>query len=224
LKGGQFAVSLALLEGGREVVGVLGCPNWRFEEGLAAGEWTVKEKVLDVEGLGLMLAAVKGQGAMVRRIGRGGLREGMRVDRKRGKAVDLRTVHFVDSPLSPATLTQKVAELAGDIGAEYPAGTQIYSSHMRYAAMVLGGREFVQLRWPKPGNKRWSTWDHAGSQLIYTESGAGKVTDLSGKPIDFTTGNKLVNSWGMIAADESIHGQILGKVNMMRAAAGGRYR
>ena len=127
-------------------------------------------------------------------------------------------MHFVDSQNSPATLTEKVKELAGRIGAVYPGGTQMYSSHMRYAAMVLGGREYVQLRWPKPEKGPWSIWDHAGSQLIYTESGAGKVTDLSGNPVDFTTGNKLSKSWGVITADESIHGKILELVNEMRAA------
>ncbi|KAK3896338.1 hypothetical protein C8A05DRAFT_20662, partial [Staphylotrichum tortipilum] len=109
-------------------------------------------------------------------------------------------------------------ELANRIGAAYPAGTELYSSHMRYAAMALGGRECVQLRWPKRGKKFWSIWDHAGSQLIYTESGAGVVTDLAGNPIDFTTGNKLTNSWGVITADASIHGKILELVNEMKVA------
>ncbi|KAH6847766.1 hypothetical protein B0I37DRAFT_391536 [Chaetomium sp. MPI-CAGE-AT-0009] len=217
MQGGQYAISLALLEGGREVIGVLGCPNWRFEAGVPVGGWRVQEHGLDEEGMGLLLSAVRGQGASVRPMGRGVLREGRRVERGRGKAVDLSDVHFVDSEKSPATLTEKVKEMAGIVGAEYP-GTNLYSSHMRYAAMVLGGREFVQLRWPKPGKSAWSCWDHAGSQLIYTESGAGKVTDLSGNPIDFTTGNKLSNSWGLITADESIHGKILALTNRMRAA------
>jgi 3'(2'), 5'-bisphosphate nucleotidase len=113
-------------------------------------------------------------------------------------------------------LTEKVMEMAKITGAAYP-GTNIYSSHMRYAAMVLGGKECVQLRWPKPQKGPWSTWDHAGSQLIYTESGAGIVTDLSGNPIDFSTGNKLSKSWGLITADVSIHNKILALVNQMRA-------
>ncbi|KAL2186570.1 carbohydrate phosphatase [Thermothelomyces heterothallicus CBS 203.75] len=217
MQGGQYAISLALLDGGREVVGVLGCPNWRFEEGLPAGQWRVREHAVDEDGMGLMLSAVRGQGATVRPMGPGVLREGRRVDRGRGKAVDLRDVHFVDSERSPATLTEKVRELARLAGASY-RGTNLYSSHVRYAAVVLGGREFVQLRWPKPEKGPWSIWDHAGSQLIYTESGAGKVTDLYGKPIDFTAGSKLSNNRGLITADESIHDQILALVDRMRNA------
>ena len=33
-------------------------------------------------------------------------------------------------------------------------------------------------------------WDHAGGVLIYEEAG-GKVTDLDGLSIDFTTGRKM---------------------------------
>ncbi|KAJ4291278.1 hypothetical protein N0V88_006280 [Collariella sp. IMI 366227] len=127
----------------------------------------------------------------------------------KGKKVELRDVHFVDSSGSPATLTEKVKELAEIVGARYPAQTELYASHMRYAAITLGGRECVQLRWPKKVGAAWSVWDHAGSQLIYTESGAGKVTDLAGNPIDFTAGKKLRKSWGLITADESIHDEIV---------------
>ncbi|KAK4238608.1 hypothetical protein C8A03DRAFT_14936 [Achaetomium macrosporum] len=213
LKGGQYAISLALLEGGRELLGVLGCPNL-----MPAMRRKVQERVVDEHGMGLMLAAVKGQGATWRPMGSGALREATRVDRGMGKPFDLRDIHFVDSSRSPATLTEKVRDLAAITGAVYPAQTELYSSHMRYAAMALGGREFVQLRWPKPGKGPWSIWDHAGSQLIYTESGAGKVTDLAGKPIDFTTGKKLSKSWGLITADESIHGKVLALVDGMLAA------
>ncbi|KAK4131298.1 hypothetical protein BT67DRAFT_444875 [Trichocladium antarcticum] len=153
----------------------------------------------------------------MRPIGKGGLLPATNIDRRRGKAaVDLKDIHFIDSAMSPATFTQKVAELATVTGANYLGATNIYSSHMRYAAMVLGGRECVQLRWPNVTVAKWSIWDHAGSQLIYTESGAGKVTDLSGNPIDFTAGKKLSKSWGLITADENIHGKILGLVNEMR--------
>ncbi|SPQ24388.1 ab7a68d7-080f-445c-9551-c26604f88bc5 [Thermothielavioides terrestris] len=204
-RGGQYAVSLALLEDGKEVLGVLGCPN--LMPGVGG---RVQERVCDRDGMGVMLAAVKGQGASWRPMGRGGLLPATRIDRGRGNApVELRDVHFVDSSNSPATLTGKVRELAEITGALYPAPTELYSSHMRYAAMALGGREFVQLRWPKPGKGPWSIWDHAGSQLIYAESGAGKVTDLAGNPINFTTGEKLSKSWGLITADETIHGKIL---------------
>jgi 3'(2'), 5'-bisphosphate nucleotidase len=209
MKGGQYAISLSLLKGGKELLGVLGCPNWKYEDAMAG---TLEESNLDSNGLGLMLAAERGKGATVRPIKRGGvLGTASRLDRSKKRPVsDLKMVHFVDSKNSPATLTKKVADLADLMGnASYDDSTQLYSSHMRYAAVAMGGRGYVQFRWPKSGKKPWSIWDHAGSQLIYTESGAGVVTDIFGNGVDFESGNKIEKSWGLITADKDIHARIL---------------
>ncbi|KAK0725083.1 hypothetical protein B0H67DRAFT_550717 [Lasiosphaeris hirsuta] len=209
VKNQQYAVSLALIEDGREVLGVLGCPNLK----LADGAERVRETCVDEEGLGLMLSAVRGHGAIMRELGRGALREPTRIDRRapagvKSAAVELKGLHLIDSTLSTATLSEKVRKLAETAGAPYP-GTEIYSSHMRYAALILGGREHVQVRFPATRQPRWCIWDHAGAQLIYTESGAGKITDLHGRPIDFGKGRDLSGSYGIVAADESVHGKIL---------------
>ncbi|KAH6615993.1 hypothetical protein B0J18DRAFT_438627 [Chaetomium sp. MPI-SDFR-AT-0129] len=225
MQGGQYAISLALLEHGREVVGVLGCPNWAYEADTEPGAWRVVENEVDRDGMGLVMAAVQGQGAWVRPMWvEKGLKVGRKVDRRHGASLqtttttstqDLSNLHFVDSQKSPATLSQKVQAFADRVGAEYP-GTNLYSSHMRYAAMVLGGREFVQIRWPKPSKGPWSTWDHAGSQLIYVESGAGRVTDLDGKAIDFRAGSTMARNWGLITADGEVYEEVLRIVNEMR--------
>ncbi|KAL2258471.1 hypothetical protein VTK26DRAFT_8213 [Humicola hyalothermophila] len=219
MRGEQYAISLALLDGeGKELIGVLGCPNLKSPPaGSAQGPVRVEERNVDTKGMGLMLAAVRGQGAKVRPMGRGKLLEAWRINRRDlgNEQIDLRNLHFVDSCKSPATLADKVKQLATVTGARYP-GTDLYSSHMRYAAMALGSREFVQVRVPNTPEAKWSIWDHAGSQLIYTESGAGKVTDLRGNPIDFTTGRRLTRSWGLITADESIHRTIVDLVADMQ--------
>lgn len=215
IKNQQYAVSLALVEDGREVLGVLGCPNLLLA---TDGPARVRETCVDEEGMGLMLSAVRGQGAQVRPMGTHGLVAARRIDRRvasKGQAaVELQDLHFIDSSLSAATLSEKVHELAEAAGAGYP-GTEIYSSHMRYAALILGGREHVQVRFPATRRPPWCLWDHVGAQLIYTESGAGKITDLYGRPVDFGTGRDLVGNYGLIAADESIHGKILELVTEM---------
>ncbi|GAB1317978.1 3'(2'),5'-bisphosphate nucleotidase [Madurella fahalii] len=229
LQGGQYAVALALVEGGSEKVGVLGCPNLRFEppapaaagdEESYSGVYRVEESVVDVDGMGLMLAAVKGQGATVRPMGTGALAPAVRVDRRRLPAPALRDLNFVDSSNSPATWTRKVKRMAELTQGGNP-GTDIYSSHMRYAAMVLGGRENVQVRVPQllPSHAGafWSIWDHAGSQLIYTESGPGKVTDIAGRPIQFDAGAKLKASWGVITADEHVYEDVFSLVTQMQS-------
>ncbi|KAK4225200.1 hypothetical protein QBC38DRAFT_483517 [Podospora fimiseda] len=215
LKGQQYAISLALIEDGQEVLGVLGCPNLPSP---SDGQ-RVEENRTDGQGMGVMISAVKGDGyAVLREMGSGGLKEGRRIDKRRdhSKGVELKDLHFVDSLISPATSSDKVHELALKAGAKYP-GTEVYSSHMRYAAMVLGGREYVQARIPYNKGAAWCLWDHAGSQLIYKESGTGKVTDLYGKEIYFGTGRKLTGNWGLITADESVHGKVQGLVTELLA-------
>jgi 3'-phosphoadenosine 5'-phosphosulfate (PAPS) 3'-phosphatase len=56
------AVALALVDDGEEKVGVLGYPN------LSLGTGRVGEKSVDERGLGLMLSAVKSEGAVMRPI------------------------------------------------------------------------------------------------------------------------------------------------------------
>ncbi|KAK4173341.1 hypothetical protein QBC36DRAFT_194869 [Triangularia setosa] len=217
LKGEQYAVSLALIdENGRELLGLLACPNlpvWAAVKGER-----IEEGVVDREGMGVMLSAVRASGyALLRPMGRGRLLGAVRrISRRKSKQmsepVRVEELHFVDSSVSCATDSSKVEVLAEKAGVRETKRTEIYSSHMRYAAMVLGGREFVQVRFPQKAKGEaapWCLWDHAGSQLIYSESGAGKVTDLEGRPIDFGTGRKLTNNWGLITADESVHGKIL---------------
>ncbi|KAK3987336.1 hypothetical protein QBC44DRAFT_246091 [Cladorrhinum sp. PSN332] len=221
LKGQQYAISLALIEDGREVLGVLGCPNLPASAAIIDGR-VEENRTTDANGMGVMLSAVRGDGcAVVREMGKGGLKEGRRVDRRKSATatgpVQLKDLHFVDSLVSPATSSDKVHELALRAGARYP-GTEVYSSHMRYAAMVLGGREYVQARIPYHKRAAWCLWDHAGSQLIYRESGAGRVTDLYGREIDFGTGRKLSGNWGLITADESVHGKVQSLITEMLAA------
>ncbi|KAK1757114.1 carbohydrate phosphatase [Echria macrotheca] len=222
IKNQQYAVALALVEDGREVLGVLGCPNLL----LSPSDPIVRETSVDEHGLGIMLSAVRGHGALMRPILAGDdialpTRIDRRVSSPKSETVSLENLHFIDSSLSAATLSDKVRELADLAGAPYP-GTEIYSSHMRYAALILGSRRHVQVRFPASRRPPWCLWDHAGAQLIYTESGAGKITDLRGRPVDFGTGRDLAGTYGLIAADESIHGKILELVTDMLDKAGDR--
>ncbi|KAK3386162.1 hypothetical protein B0H63DRAFT_192567 [Podospora didyma] len=233
IKGQQYAMSLALIEDSREVVGVLGCPNLRLEDedylqgdddSSSGGRTPVEETSVDEHGMGLMLSAVRGQGSTLRPMGRGALLEARKIERGRlGSGgvplpdVELKNLHFIDSSVSTATLSEKVRQLAEAAGASYP-GTEVYSSHMRYAALVLGGREHVQVRVPKKRDAAWCIWDHAGSQLIYTESGGGKITDLFGKTIDFGSGRELTRNWGLITADGSVHARVQELVSDMLKA------
>jgi 3'(2'), 5'-bisphosphate nucleotidase len=200
LRGGQYAISLALVIDGKEIVGVLGCPNLSLKTG------RVHETSVDKEGLGLMLSAVRGEGAIIRPIGRGGLQPARKIPRLRDGPMDLKDLHFVDYTLSELWWHEKVRQIADRVGAAYP-GTEVWSSHMRYVALIIGGGD-IQVRIPLKKNKVAYVWDHAGTQLIFTEVG-GKITDLDGKKIDFGAGRELGNNWGVIAANKGVHARIL---------------
>ncbi|KOS19486.1 hypothetical protein ESCO_000835 [Escovopsis weberi] len=231
LRGEQYAVALALVEDGREVLGVVCCPNLRPRGG------RVREDSVDEGGMGVMISAVRGQGAMLRVLadttaaaaatttttstsggggggGGGGRVAGVlpepqplpRLEAPR----DLAGVHIVDyeraAAVAAATGAKGVGErLAERMGAAYP-GTRVWSSHVRYAALALGGGH-VLLRVPKPGASSY-IWDHAGAQLIFREMG-GKVTDLEGNEIDFGRGRELQGNWGLLATVGDIHGEVL---------------
>ncbi|RFU34427.1 hypothetical protein B7463_g1953, partial [Scytalidium lignicola] len=203
VRGEQYAVSLALVVDGVEMVGVLGCPNLS----LATGK--VEEKSVDSDGMGFMLSAVRDGGAMIRPMGRGDLQPGRKIERVSGGPKDLKDLHFVNSSLMNGAHPHpqgKIRRVAEKLGAAYP-NTEVWSSHIRYTALIVGGAD-VQIRMPLNKNNIPCVWDHAGAQLIFTEVG-GKITDLEGKRIDFGAGRKLSNNWGLVAAREGIHARIL---------------
>lgn len=203
LRGQQYAVSLSLIENGKEVVGVLCCPNLRLKDG------RVVEDSVDTDGLGIMLSAVKGQGVTVRTLKNDTTLPQPQTVQKLKSPTDLKDLHIVDSRNSAALRHDIIQGVARQFGANYP-GTEVWSSHMRYASLILGGAD-TQIRVPVSPNSKVCIWDHAGAQLIFTEAG-GKITDLDGKSIDFGVGRELSGNRGMIVAREGVHAKILSTV------------
>lgn len=200
LKGEQYAVSLALVEDGQEVVGVLGCANLKPVDGKVA------ESTVDKDGLGIMLTAVRGQGAKVRKMEFNGFQpaEPLGSISKASSLADAQIINYSSGSTSRHDL---ITKLANSFGAKFP-NIELYSSHIRYAALLVGGGDF-QLRVPSSSDVHMWIWDHAGAQLILTEAG-GKVTDLNGKEMDFGAGRDLKQcNNGLLAAREGIHKAVL---------------
>lgn len=196
LRGQQYAVSLALVEDGREVLGVVCYPNLGLDGGGGGG--IVAETSVDVHGCGVMLSSIRGEGTDYRRLlstEPTGLGPARKLDRLSPPA-DLSALRFVDCLASKSSRLDIAEGLARQIGALPFPGVDLWSSHVRYAALMLGdddddggnkeqeekkGRNrHVMIRVPvgaKGEPSRACVWDHAGSQLLYTEMG-GKVTDL----------------------------------------------
>ena len=201
LRGQQYAVSLSLIENGREVVGVLGCPN------ISAATTVVSEENIDRDGFGIMLSAAKGQGALARVMTRSGLQDGVSLNLLKPPSSD--QLRIVDCIADTTIRHDVAAEMARALNATYP-NAQIWSAHIRYVALILGGD--VQLWVPAdPISTKMYIWDHAGTQLIFTELG-GRVTDLKGGRVDFGAGRHLQRNDGLIVAKGEIHTRVLAAV------------
>ncbi|PMB68293.1 3'(2'),5'-bisphosphate nucleotidase [Beauveria bassiana] len=218
LKGQQYAVALALIENGREVVGVLACPSLKV-----ADDGGIYDDVVDADGLGVLLAAVKGQGATIRRFP-----SAATASLLSSPATPLppllppaaensltSRLRFVDCQRSTSTNHGLPRRLASRLGARYP-GLDVWASHVRYAALVLGAAD----AWVRLGARPeavFYVWDNAGAQLLFTERG-GRVTDFDGRAMEFGAGRDLRANRGMVAARADVHGVLLEMANEVLAA------
>ncbi|KAF2809624.1 carbohydrate phosphatase [Mytilinidion resinicola] len=198
MKGQQYVVALALLEDGVQKVGVLAAPNLLWDASAGAGEQKIHEDLVDEEGWGVVLSAVEGEGAWVRRIEEEGFGEAVRIG-VGAKEKELKELDFVEVAPGSTTLSQEShRRVAEGLGAKWP-GTQLWSQQMKYVALSLGAVD-VMLRIPKTKDRFTQVWDHAGGQLIFQEAG-GKIRDLNGGTIDLAQGRKIQGerNFGMIA-------------------------
>ncbi|RMJ08501.1 hypothetical protein CDV36_011874 [Fusarium kuroshium] len=145
LKGQQYAVSLALIEDGKEVIGVLGCPN------ISAEMTRVSEEDVDQK-LGTMLTAVRGRGSTTRIMTQSGLSAASPLNLL--KPFSSENLHIVDCTASMSSRHDLVAKLADDFNTAFP-NTEVWSSHIRYAALIIGGGD-VQFWIPTPQPSKMS--------------------------------------------------------------------
>ena len=187
LRGDQYAVALALIRGYKVVMGVLGCPNLPFEKENADGT---------------IMYASKGGGAFARAMNGSRTREAYV---SQNSISD--TVRFLESVESGHANHGLQGQIMGKLGDR--AQSVRYDSQVKYAVLAQSTAD-VYLRLPsvsKP-DYREKIWDHAAGLAVVEEAG-GKVTDMSGKDLDFSSGKKLINNRGVIVTNGKLHQQII---------------
>jgi len=203
LKGQQYAINVALLIGGRQILSVVCCP---LLDSAATGPIT--NAALDPKGEdgGCILFAVKGYGAFVRPV-RGGFGdvEVKKLERHAdGVTVDgLRSVtcwRDLDSTLEGINEASTTA-----LGVEYP-GCDLVGWVPRWAVLALGLANMTV--WVYKRGRHGKIWDHAGAMLLFEEVG-GMITDVNGRDIDLTQGRKFTSNFGFVAAPRSVHHVVL---------------
>ena len=186
LRGEQFAVALALIDGGRLAAGALGCPRLLPADG-SPGE-------------GAVFSAEAGRGATERRLG---------ATAERVIAVDTISdpsrAAFCESVESAHAAHSVQAEIARRLGIRRPPVR--IDSQCKYA-VVARGEASIYLRLPSRADYREKVWDHAAGALIIEEAG-GRVTDLDGQPLDVSAGRFLARSHGIVATNGHLHEAVL---------------
>ncbi|KAJ0246203.1 hypothetical protein HA466_0177630 [Hirschfeldia incana] len=203
VRGDQYAVALALIENGKVLLGVLGCPNYPVKkEGLSNGCNQPGDK-------GCVMYAKRGSGqAWMQPLIPGGYPE----------SATLLKVSSVDDPVL-ATVCEPVeransnhlftAGLTSSMGVRKKP-MRVYSM-VKYAAIACGDAE-VFMKFAQSSYKE-KIWDHAAGVVIVEEAG-GVVTDAGGRNLDFSKGVYLEGlDRGIIACSgQVLHEKLIGAV------------
>jgi 3'(2'), 5'-bisphosphate nucleotidase len=82
-------------------------------------------------------------------------------------------------------------------------------SQAKYGAVARGDAAlYLRLPSEKYPNYREKIWDHAAGSLIIEEAG-GRVTDMNGQLLDFTSDFKMHHNRGVVASNGTIHESVL---------------
>jgi len=189
LRAEQYAVALALIEDGQVVLGVLGCPNLPIDGGSGA-------LLVGVRGVGariLPLESSETQGKPIRV----------------SDVADTTLARFCESVESGHSDHDQSAKIVKTLG--ITAEPLRMDSQAKYATVARGDAQ-IYLRLPTKADYQEKIWDHAAGLIVVEEAG-GKVTDINGKPLEFTHGATLAANKGVVATNGKIHAKVIEAIN-----------
>jgi 3'(2'), 5'-bisphosphate nucleotidase len=188
LRGEQYAIALALIIDGQLELAVLGCPNLGPQLGAERGSGTLQ-------------AAIRGHGTWQMPLLGDGEAKRVAVSRQ----VDVTALRFCDSVEKSHSDHGDSARLAQELGiAATPARLD---SQAKYAVVARGEAE-AYLRLPRSESYREKIWDHGPGVLCVTEAG-GRVTDVTGRELDFARGYQLEENLGVVVSHGPQHDLLL---------------
>lgn len=198
LRGGQYAVALALIVDGQVQIGVLGCP------GLNSASPT------DGNSSGLLAAAVRGQGAWSLPLDGNDAFTRLQVS-PRSEPAEARLLRSFEADHTNTVQMDEVVRLL-----HVQAPPVAMDSQAKYAVLAAGaGDLLLRLLSAKQPNYREKIWDQAAGALVVEEAG-GRISDLDGKPLDFTAGRSLAHNCGVVASNGHLHEAALRAVRQVR--------
>lgn len=198
VKGLVYAINVALMEDGRQVLSAVGCPNMSMDV-----QFPASDNSLDPEGEGGIVFAVRGHGAFTRTLhGSPDKVPTRKIPRHAETASHLRSVTAVNT----SGLVTAHEAVARRLDIEFP-GSILLPWVIRWVLLALnvGNTTF----WAYKSRSRLAKiWDHAGAMLLFEEVG-GKITDVDGKDINWIADRKMVANYGIVAAPSNLHERVL---------------
>ncbi len=195
LRGDQYAIALALIENGMVQLGLMACPN------------LYPDLEQPDEKKGCLFFAMRGKGAFQ-----------MELNGQRRQPLSVSGVNhpedasFTESVEPDHADHQAHLKIARKLGMVLPPLKM--DSQAKYGVVARGEATFY-LRIPSPSEPDYKEkiWDHAAGAIIAEEAG-GKVTDLYGKPLDFSCGIRLERNHGILVSNGILHEAALKALEM----------
>jgi 3'(2'), 5'-bisphosphate nucleotidase len=192
LRKDQYAVALARIEDGRVTVAALGCPELEASKRPAPG------------GVGSILVAMRGQGTWSLPMGDATVRVPQLRVSATGDPAKARVLRSFEKSHTDAG---GIDQMATNLG--ITAAPVAMDSQAKYAVLAAGAAEILlRLLSPDRPDYREKIWDQAAGSLVVEEAG-GRVTDLDGKPLDFSHGRTLAENRGVVATNGRLHDAVL---------------
>lgn len=208
LRGDQFAVCLALIEDGKVVLGVIGCPN--LPEFISLNENQSGKK-------GGLFSAVKGVGAFYTPLFETEdftpLKDQQIIKMtSETSPATLKVVEGVEKGHSSRSTQSQIKDKLGFSTTTVAKQTINLDSQVKYCVLAKGQAD-IYLRLPVSDTYREKIWDHAAGNILLYESG-GQVGDINGEPLDFGKG-RLLHSKGVIAANKAVFPKVIEAVKLV---------
>jgi len=190
IRGDQYVVALALIVSGQVAIGVIGCPSLSFSDRPSTT-------------VGWVAGAVRGRGAYS-----ASLEEGAFGALRASSCRDPRSARVLRSFEAEHIDLTTFEAIVRELGVEDPPA--LMDSQAKHV-VIAAGRADVLIRVPATKTFRDKIWDQAAGSLIIEEAG-GRVTDLSGTPLDFSTGRLLTHNVGVVASNGLLHPAVLNAI------------
>jgi 3'(2'), 5'-bisphosphate nucleotidase len=186
----HYCVALGLLIGGEPVLGVLASPGFYSD----ADETH--------EDLGVLTYGLLGSGAWMEPLA-GGPSHPIEVS----EISDPRRAIMLASYEATHTDRAFLGRVAEALGRGPDASTRLLDSQDKHAMIASGGGD-VYLRVPPRPDYSERVWDQAAGYAIVKAAG-GQISDLSGRPLDWSTGRTLDHNRGVLITNGHLHDALL---------------